>query len=142
MNQKLIVTSILCLTFVLSSVSICFAQEEEEKGNMFYMVMIKVKPGKVDEYLKLYEKTTTVKDNEFVLSERIFTHRTGPDWSILLMIEYKDFTALQKMFEREDELYMEKFPDEEERDKISDEFDEYMISHTDAIVIENPNLGK
>ena len=142
MNQKLFVTSMLCLTFVLSSVSVCFAQEEEEKGNMFYMVMIKVKPGKVDEYLKLYEKTTTAKDNEFKISEKVFTHRTGPEWSILLMIECKDFTAFQKAFEREDELYMEKFPDEKEREKISDEFDGYMIGHTDAIVIEKPKLGK
>ena len=58
------------------------------------------------------------------------------------MFEYKDFVALQKVFEKEDELYMEKFPDEKDREQISDEFSEYTISHTDAIVIEKPNLGK
>ena len=142
MNWKHSVIFMLCLTFVLSSVSITFAQEEDEKGNMFYMVMIKVKPGKINKYLELYEKTTTAKDNEFIISERVFRHRTGPDWSILIMFEYKDFAALQKLFEREDELYMEKFPDKKEREKINDEFGEYMISHTDAIVTEKPKLGK
>ena len=58
------------------------------------------------------------------------------------MFEYKDFAALQKVFEREDELYMKKFPDEKERKNITDKFDEYMIGHTDAIVIEKPKLGK
>ncbi len=142
MNWKHSVIFMLCLTFVLSFVSTSLAQEEDEKGNMFYMVMIKVKPGKINKYLELYEKTTTAKDNEFIISEKVFRHRTGPDWSILIMFEYKDFTALQKLFEREDELYMEKFPDEKEREKIFNEFGEYMISHTDAIVIEKPKLGK
>ena len=106
------------------------------------MVMIKIKPGKVGKFLELFEKTNTAKDNEFLISEKVFTHRTGPEWSILLMREYKDFAAVQKAFEREDELDKEKFPDEKEREKIFDELNEYRISHTDAIVIENPKLGK
>ena len=76
-------------------ISPVFAQEEEN-GNLFYMVMIEIKPGKVGKYLELYEKTNTAKDNEFLISEKVFTHRTGPEWSILLMREYKDFTAVQK----------------------------------------------
>jgi len=142
MNWKHTMIYTLCLTFIFSFVSVNFAEEEGDKGNMFYMVMIKVKPGMIDKYLELYEKTSTTKDNEFIISEKVFRHRTGPEWSILIMFEYKDFAALQKLFEREDELYMEKFPDEKEREKISDEFGEYQISHTDAIVIEKPKLGK
>ena len=142
MNWKLSVIFMLCLTFVLSSVSVSFAEEEEEKGNLFNMTMVNVKPGKIDEYLELYEKTTTVKDNEFIISSQIFTHLTGPEWSVLFMSEYKDFAAFHKAAERHDELFKEKFPDEKEREKISDEFAEYTISHTDAIVIEKPKLRK
>ena len=142
MNWKHSVIYMLCLTLILSFVSINFAEEEDDKGNMFYMVMIKVKQGKINKYLELYEKTTTAKDNEFIISEKVFHHRTGPDWSILIMFEYKDFASLQKVFEREEELYMEKYPDEKDREQISNEFDEYTISHTDAIVIEKPKLGK
>ena len=142
MNWKHSVIFMLCLTFFLSFFSICFAQEEEEKGNMFYMVMIKVKSGKVNKYLELYERTATAKDNEFIISEKVFHHRTGPEWSILIMFEYKDFATLQKLFEREDELYMKKYPDEKERKNITDRLDGYTIGHTDAIVIEKPKLGK
>ena len=142
MNWKHTMIYTLCLTIILSIVSVNFAEEEGDYGNMFYMVMIKVKPGKIDKYLELYERTTTAKDNEFIISEKVFRHRTGPEWSILIMIECKDFAALQKLFERDDELFMEKFPDEKEREKIFDEFGEYQISHTDAIVIEKPKLGK
>jgi hypothetical protein len=135
-------------TTTLLAILLCFcllspvSAQKEENGNLFYMVMIKIKPGKVGKYLELFEKTNTAKDNEFLISEKVFTHRTGPEWSILLMREYKDFAAVQKAFEREDELNKEKFPDEKEAEKIFDELFEYRISHTDAIVIENPKLGK
>ena len=142
MNWKHTMIYTLCLTFILSLVSVNFAEEDGDKGNMFYMVMIKVKPGMIDKFLELYEKTTTSKDNEFIISEKVFHHRTGPEWSILIMFEYKDFATLQKLFEREDELYMKKYPDEKERKNITDRLDGYTIGHTDAIVIEKPKLGK
>ena len=142
MNWKHTMIYTLCLTIILSIVSVNFAEEEGDYGNMFYMVMIKVKPGMIDKYLELYEKTTTSKDNEFIISEKVFHHRTGPEWSILIMFEYKDFAILQKLFEREDELYMKKFPDEKERKNITDRLDECTIGHTDAIVIEKPKLRK
>ena len=86
MNWKHTMIYTLCLTFILSFVSVNFAEEEGDKGNMFYMVMIKVKPGMIDKFLELYEKRQLLKIMSSSSVKRCFTIervRNGQYWLCL-----------------------------------------------------------
>jgi hypothetical protein len=141
--MKRLLLAILTLSLMLIVVPATSSHaQDEENGNLFYMTMTVVKVGKLGDLLALQEKISTAKDNEYIISQRVFTHMTGPEWSLMTMTEYKDLTARQKANERAGELYTQKFPDEEERAKIGAESAEYVLSHTDAMVVENPKLRK
>jgi hypothetical protein len=83
-----------------------------------------------------------VKQNEYLLSQRIFTHLYGPDWTVVVLKEYEDFAGIELSSTRDKEIFKELYPDKEERDEINLEFDNSFIGHTDAIVREVPKLRK
>lgn len=141
--MKRLLSAILTLSLMLIVVpaTSSYAQDQES-GNLFYMTMTVIKVGKLGDHLALSEKISTAKDNEYIISQRVFTHRTGPEWSLMTMTEYKDLTAMQKANERTGELFTQKYPDEEERAKIGAESAQYVVSHTDAVVVEYPKLRK
>jgi hypothetical protein len=141
--MKRLLSAILTLSLMLIVVPATSSHaQDEESANLFYMTMTVIKVGKLGDHIAHMEKISTAKDNEYIISQRVFTHRTGPEWSLMIMTEYKDLTAMQKAYERAGELYTQKFPDEEERAKIGAKSAEYIVSHTDAMVVENPKLRK
>jgi hypothetical protein len=124
--------------------SFLFAQEQEEQGNVFTISTWKVPFTKLDEFQSLWEKevTPSVKQNEFILSQRVFTHLWGPDWTVVTIIEYESLSAIESANKRSQELSKEKYPEKEKRDEIRKQIQSFFTGHTDAIVRENPKLRK
>jgi len=145
MKSKMSVVSVLLIMVLLFSTgSILFAQEKKEQGNVFCISTYKVPFAKLDGFLSLWEKHVKprVKQNEYLLSQRIFTHLYGPDWTVVVLKEYEDFAGIELSSTRDKEIFKELYPDKEERDEINLEFDNSFIGHTDAIVREVPKLRK
>ena len=142
MNSRRFIFVLLSMTFIANIV--LFAQEQEEKGNVFTISTFKVRYGDVDEYLKLSEgvEGPMTVQNEFIISRKVFKHLWGPDWRIIIIAEYKDFAAIGKAQAKYDELWKNKYPDKAERDKINKKISDYVLGHTDAIVSELPKFRK
>jgi len=142
MKSKRIIIVLLSITFFASS--ILHAQEQEVKGHVFTIQTLKVRFNDMHEYLKFWgqEWKPLSEQNEFILSQRVFTHLWGPDWTVITIDEYEDFSAIGKAQEKYNELWKNKYPDKAERNKRSKKFSDYVQAHTDAIVIEVPKLRK
>ena len=80
--------------------------------------------------------------NEFLISRKVFTHRWGPDWNIVIIMEFEDLASIDKYQKRNQELRKKMHPDKTERDKIAKQLQELRLAHTDVIVIEIPKLRK
>lgn len=117
---------------------------QESQGNVFAFSTYKIRFDQLTEYLDLYEKESKplVAQNEHVISQRIFTHLWGPDWTVLMVTEYKDFASIQESQKRGTELFEKKYPDKAKRDDISRKFQTFNLGHTDALVLERAKLRK
>ena len=132
------------LTFLALTSSFVLAQEQEEQGHVFTISTYKVKFGQVNKYLDLLKEfnQSRAEQNEFLISQKVFTHRWGPDWNIVTIREFEDFASIDKWQKRNQELRIKMYPDKTERDKISMQINELRLAHTDAIVTEVPKLRK
>ena len=142
MKSKIIIFVLLSIIFIANSV--LSAQEQEEKGHIFTIQTWKVRFNDIHEYLKFWEQEwkPLSEQNEFILSQKVFTHIWGPDWTVITIEEYEDFSAIGKAQEKSNELWKNKYPDKAERNKRDKKFSDYVQAHTDAIVIEVPKLRK
>ncbi len=120
------------------------AQEEEEEGHVFQVSTFKVRFDQLEEFLELWEKEylPITMQNDLMKSQKVLTHLWGPDWAVILIVEYDDFEALAAAWEKRDELWKKKYPSKSQRDRIDNKFRSYWVGHTDAIVQENPKLTK
>ena len=139
--MKSIVRIVLSMFLVLPAVS-AFAQEPE--NHVFTLSTFKMHFNRVAEYLEFYEKELKpqVAQNEFVLSQRVMTHAWGPDWSLIIISEYKDMATIQAFQKRATEIAEKRTPDKAKRDEMSARFADAFLGHTDAIVLENAKLRK
>ena len=134
----------LTLTFLALTSSFVLAQDQEEAGHVFAISTYKVKSGQVNKYLDLLKefRHPEVEQNEFLISQKVFRHRWGPDWNIVVIMEFGDFASIAKYQERNQELRQKMHPDKTERDKIAEQINELRLAHTDAIVTGVPKLRK
>ena len=130
------------MVFMLLVGSLLFAQEEKEKPNFVVVSTYKVRFDQIEKFLGLWEKYTlpVMKENEFVKSFRVFTHYWGPDWTVLLIVEYESFEAIHAAQGKMNELLKEKYPDEYQ--DVVNKVRSMILGHTDAIVTEAKKLRK
>lgn len=132
----------LVIVFILLVGSLLFAQEEKEEPNFVVVSTYKIRFDQIGEFLERWEKymLPRVKEIDLVKSFRVFTHYWGPDWTVLLIVEYESFDAINAAQVKMGELLREKYPDEYE--EIVKKTRSMILGHTDAIVTEVKELRK
>jgi len=132
----------LVMIFMLSVGSLLFAQEEKEKPNYVTVSTYKIGFDQIEKFLDLWEKYVlpVVKEIDIIKSFRVFVHYWGPDWTVLLIMEYESFDAIDAAQVKMGELLKEKNPDEYQ--EISNKMRSLILGHTDAIVTEVKELRK
>ncbi len=131
--------ALLCVfLFVLS------ASAQDQQGSVYTVSTYKIPFDKIAEYFQLYEQEAKpdAAQNEFILSQKQFTHAWGPDWTVLVITEYKDLASIQAAQKRTTELFQKRIPDKARREEISKKFYSFLQGHTDALVVENLKLRK
>ena len=99
--------------------------------------------GSYDEWKTLqkefFDKVTS--KNEYILGTGVYTHRfTADNTEIIFVQSFKDWEAMGKFGERNEELIMEAWPDEDERNAFFDKLDDYFtMEHSDEIYATMPN---
>jgi hypothetical protein len=118
--------------------------QEEEEGNVFAIMFLKIPREEMDEFINLWDKEMLAFEKQIdeILSHRVFTHWWGPDWSVMVIREFKDLASMEKSLKKIAELAEKKYPDEKERKKINNSILRYYNGHFDAIVTEVPKLRK
>ena len=138
MRRNFVLLAFLVLIFSTSSYS------QTEQGHLFTMTMINMPSDQLSEFLKFYETEGKPGDaqNEHLLSMKIFTHTWGPEWKVCLVAEYKDWEGFLAAEKRYDEIFQKMYPDQTKRDEMGKKWGGYLDHHTDAIVMDHPNLQK
>ena len=85
-----------------------------------------------------------VEQNEFILSRKVLTHFYAGAFSVMTINEYASLADIDKAADRGSELFLEKYPDEEERDARAEKFIALSGAglHEDSIVQEYAPLTK
>ena len=67
--------------------------QTEDNGHLYTMTMLYVPENEMDEYLDFYEKEVKPvnAENEYILSSKVYTHSWGPQWTVCIVTEYKDW---------------------------------------------------
>ncbi len=96
-----------------------------------------------DSLIAIYNENVT-KKNEYILSHREYSHWfTADNKDYIIMEEYKDFTAMEKSFEKNTELEKQAWPDEKKRKEFMDAMNAYFEDwHGDMVFRSNPKLSK
>ena len=118
--------------------------KDQEDSHVFAMQMYKTQFSDIDTYLEIYEQEwmPLVKQNDLVLGHWTFQHRWGPDWTILIVEEFESLSSMGDAYEKYDELWEKKHPDESDRAAADKTLSDLLLGHSDAIVIERPALTK
>jgi hypothetical protein len=121
-----------------------YAQDNGKTGNVFTISTYKVQFHNLDTVLEHWKEYTdkVLKQNDHIISSRVFTHMYGPDWSLVMINEYESMAAIEQAYVRNQELNKEAFPDEEKSEEINNMLSSMMRGHTDAIVMEDESLRK
>jgi len=115
-----------------------------DKGHLYTMTMLTIPNDQLSDFLSFYETDGKPMDaeNEYVISVKVYTHAWGPEWTVCMVAEYKDwegFLASQKKF---DEIFNKRYPDQSKRDELYKKWGNFLNGHTDAIVFDHPKLQK
>jgi hypothetical protein len=142
--MRLSLIAVLILSFILFTTSAVFAQEQEEEGNVFAISTFKIRFDQRDDFLKYIEtENKPIYDqNEHIISFKVLTHLWGEDWTVVTISEYKSMAAIEAAQEKTRELFKQKYPDEEEREKMYNKRRSMIMGHTDNIVQEVSKLSK
>ena len=141
--KKMFISLVITAIFIFMGVKNSPAQTEDS-SHFFTVTTLKVPFEKIEDFLKNYEKYTTpvVKQNEFVLREKVLMHTWGPDYSVMIIDEYKTWSDIDAAGRRYDEIAVKMEPDKSKRDEYYKSFAQYYNGHTDAILNEAPKLTK
>ena len=143
------------LSFFLTAVIIVMAktnvsaQPGTENFTIVNVQMLKTKwPEKGtarerDSLIAIYNNNV-VNKNQYILSHRELQHWfTGSNKDYMIIEEYKDFDAMTRAFEMNDELEKKAWPDEARREEFMDKLGSYFEDwHGDALYRSNPKLSK
>jgi hypothetical protein len=149
-NKTLV--GIILILFLFSGLT--FAQEKaekakeekvkEEKPLIVTFSTYKVPFNQLGDFLKMMGEITLpiIKEIDCVKGYRVFRHYWGPDWTVLIMMEFESMAAIEKFSAKQQEMMAKKYPDKEELEKIQTKFLKMWKGHTDAITVEVPGIRK
>lgn len=143
-NHQAHIYLVMALMALLALPVIGIAQDDDD-GNYFTVSTFQVSFSDLEDLFKMWEEDADLEiANEFFISQKYLTHRWGPDWSFMIISEYKEFGDIDKALARRTELYRAKYPKEKVRDARDKAFAKFGIrdGHTDAILRENTKLSK
>ena len=141
-KQVFLVLAALCLAIVSST---AYAQDDDDNGTIFVVTTNQWPFSNLEEILALMEEThELVEQNEFILSRKVLTHFYAGAFSVMTINEYASLADIDKAADRGNELFLEKYPDEEERDARAEKFIALSGAglHEDSIVQEYTPLTK
>jgi hypothetical protein len=135
---------VLLLTVIIITFFSFLSKAQDSKGHLYEMNFLSIPYEQMDAFIKFYEDYGKPLDaqNEYVLSVKVFRHVFGPMWNICFVAEYKDFDSYAAGRKRGDELWEKMISDNSKRNDIEKQFASYLRNHTDALVMDNPNLEK
>jgi hypothetical protein len=136
-----ILLSIIIITCVASHKTMA---QTQGNGHLCTMTMLYIPENEMDEFLSFFEKEIKPfnAENEYILSAKVYTHSWGPQWTVCLVTEYKDWEGFVAAEKKGNELLEKMYPDKSKRDELMKKFGSYLFNHTDAIVNDHPNLAK
>jgi methionine salvage enolase-phosphatase E1 len=122
-----------------------FAQEEGHYYTVTtwkFMVPADGSNAELNELMKeWFDKV--VSKNDKILSEKVLVHRSGSDMRDWVFIsEYATWNDMDAANEVQNKLVDEGWPNEDDRTKFFDTFWKYVITHSDEILQEKPELAK
>jgi hypothetical protein len=141
--KKLTFALVLTFAVMLLSANI-FAQD----GNYYVMTTWKFmvpedgSNSELNDLMKEWHEKVVMK-NDKIVSEKVFTHRSGADmrdW--IFLSEYASWGDIEAANDTQNKLVSEGWSNEEDRDKFFDNFWKYVITHSDEILMEKSELSK
>ena len=120
----------------------------EEDGHIFVIVTFEVlrpvdgRRAERDSIVDLYYEHVIAK-NDLIISEKNLRHLYGSnsgDW--VIVTEYANWNDVEVAGEKNDELFMEKWATEEERQAFNKVFWKYFGEHKDEIYLADPRFAK
>lgn len=84
-----------------------------------------------------------VKNNDKVISEKVMFHISGSDMrDVVVITEYASWADIDAASITQNELMQSAWPDEGERSAFMKSFFKYVVTHSDEIYRENPDMAK
>jgi len=139
-------TKIFVLLFAVMLLSgSSFAQDEGHYYTITtwkFMVPADGSNAELNELMKeWYDKV--VSKNDKILSEKVLVHRSGADMRDWIFIsEYATWNDIDAANDVQNKLVDEGWPNKEDREKFFDSFWKYVVTHSDEILQELPELSK
>ena len=142
--MRIFLLTVIILSFILLTNIAVFAQEQQNEGNVWAISTWKIRFDQRDDFLKHLETENMPiwKQNEHIISLKVFTHLWGEDWTVIMISEYKSMAAIEAADKKTKELFKQKYPDEKELKKVHDKRRKMVMGHYDNIVREVPKLSK
>lgn len=141
--KKLTFTFALAITVVLLSAN-SFAQD----GSYYtmttwkFMVPADGSNSELNDLMKEWHNKVVSK-NDKIVSEKVLVHRSGADlrdW--VFLSEYATWNDINEANDVQNKLVEEGWPDEDERKEFFAKFWKYVVTHSDEILQEKPELSK
>ncbi|MGI9221243.1 MAG: hypothetical protein ACR2QS_09440 [Woeseiaceae bacterium] len=142
LKQLVLVVATLCMSVAATVAS---AQEDEDSGNIYVVSTLQWPFNNLDEIFEMMEEVKGLVDqNEYVLSRKVLTHFYAGAFSVMTITEHASLADIDKANERGNELFLEAYPDEADREARGEAFLALAGSgmHVDSIVQEVPELTK
>ena len=119
-----------------------------QEGNYFTVTTWKLSVpdngtrAELNELLKEFSEKISFK-NDKVISERVLRHISGADLRDLVIIsEYATWNDIDAASDMQNELINQAWPKEEDRNAFFKSWNKYVITHSDEIYQEFPDLSK
>ncbi len=121
------------------------AQDDDDDGHIFTVTTVQWPFNNLDDIVEIIEEDHELtKQNEFILSQKVLTHRWAGAFSVMYIVEYASFEDIAKAEKRDTELLEAKYPEEDDRDARDKKFAALAGDgiHEDHILQENTKLAK
>lgn len=136
------------ITIIMIGISGKNGFAQEKRGHYFTVTTWKLtipdngSTAQLDSLLKVWHDKVVMK-NDKVISEKVFRHNWGHDMRDWVYVtEYATWNDIEAAGENQNKLIEAAWPDKKERHEFFKKMNKYMVTHSDEIYQELPDLGK